>query len=118
VVAIITVLFTPTAMRMLEHRSPASGTEQQRLDNEQASARAYTSTIERVLIPASAELHPELAMEALENLALSQNQAEITESDIDLVILGCTDRGQGSQPYLGGTVERLLSAAAVPLILL
>jgi hypothetical protein len=51
---------------MLEHRSPASGTEQQRLDNEQASARAYTSTIERVLIPASAELHPELAMEALE----------------------------------------------------
>lgn len=44
--------------------------------------------------------------------------AEITESDIDLAILGCTDRGQGSQPYLGGTVERLLSAAAVPLILL
>ncbi|HZD16151.1 MAG TPA: hypothetical protein VE196_13735 [Pseudonocardiaceae bacterium] len=75
VVAIITVLFTPTAMRMQEHRSSASGTERQRLENEQASARAYTFTIERVLIPASAELYPELAMEALEKLALSQNRA-------------------------------------------
>jgi nucleotide-binding universal stress UspA family protein len=90
VVAIITVLFTPTAMRMLEHRSPASGTEQQRLDNEQASARAYTSTIERVLIPASAELHPELAMEALENLALSQNQAN---RPLDITRLRVTTTG-------------------------
>ena len=90
VVAIITVLFTPTAMRMLEHRSPASGTEQQRLDNEQASARAYTSTIERVLIPASAELHPELAMEALENLALSQNQAN---RPLDITRLQVTTTG-------------------------
>jgi Kef-type K+ transport system membrane component KefB/nucleotide-binding universal stress UspA family protein len=75
VVAIITVLFTPTVLRLLEHRSPASGTEQQRLEKEQASARAYTSTLERVLVPETAELYPRLAIDVLENLALSQNRA-------------------------------------------
>jgi nucleotide-binding universal stress UspA family protein len=44
--------------------------------------------------------------------------AEITESDVDLVILGCTNRGHGPHPYLGDTVERLLAACPVPLILL
>lgn len=44
--------------------------------------------------------------------------AEITESEVDLVVLGCTDRGHGTDPYLGDTIERVLSAAPVPLILL
>jgi hypothetical protein len=56
----------------------------------QASARAYTSTIERVLIPASAELHPQLAMEALENLALSQNRAN---RPLDITRLRVTTTG-------------------------
>jgi Kef-type K+ transport system membrane component KefB/nucleotide-binding universal stress UspA family protein len=75
VVAIITVLFTPSVLRLLEYRSPASTAERQRLDHEQASARAYTSTLERVLVPETAELHPELAIDVLEKLALSQNRA-------------------------------------------
>jgi nucleotide-binding universal stress UspA family protein len=44
--------------------------------------------------------------------------AEIIESDVDLVILGCTNRGHGALPYLGDTVERLLATCPVPLILL
>ncbi|MGH3832708.1 MAG: universal stress protein, partial [Pseudonocardiaceae bacterium] len=75
VVAIITVLFTPTLMRVLERRSPASGAERQRLEKEQATERAYTSTVERVLVPEAAELYPGLAIDLLENLALSQNRA-------------------------------------------
>ncbi|MEO7193537.1 MAG: cation:proton antiporter [Pseudonocardiaceae bacterium] len=75
VVAITTVLFTPTLMRVLERRSPASGVERQRLEKEQATERAYTSTVERVLVPEAAELYPGLAADLLENLALSQNRA-------------------------------------------
>ncbi|MGH3771191.1 MAG: cation:proton antiporter [Pseudonocardiaceae bacterium] len=75
VVAITTVLFTPTLMRVLERRSPASGAERQRLENEQATERAYTSTVERVLVPEATELYPGLAIDLLENLVLSQNRA-------------------------------------------
>lgn len=76
VVAIITVLFTPAVLRMLERRSPASGAEQQRLEKEQASERAYTSPLERVLVPETDELYPGLAVDVLENLALSQDRAD------------------------------------------
>ncbi|MGH3720978.1 MAG: cation:proton antiporter [Pseudonocardiaceae bacterium] len=75
VVAITTVLFTPALMRVLELRSPASGAEQRRLEKEQATERAYTSTVERVLVPEADELYPGLAVDLLENLALSQNRA-------------------------------------------
>jgi nucleotide-binding universal stress UspA family protein len=111
VVAIITVLFTPTAMRMLEHRSSASGTERQRLENEQASARAYTFTIERVLIPASAELYPELAMEALEKLAPSQNREllagiEKAAARHDLTAIG--PHAVPGQSSLGGLADAVI----------
>lgn len=50
-------------MRVLERRNPASGAEQQRLDKEQAAERAYTSTVERVLVPEAAELYPGLVVD-------------------------------------------------------
>lgn len=84
-------------MRVLERRSPASGAEQQRLDKEQAAERAYTSTVERVLVPEAAELYPGLVVDVLENLALSRNRAN-RPLDITRLVVAATattgdDRG-------------------------
>jgi nucleotide-binding universal stress UspA family protein len=74
VVAIITVLFTPALMRALERRTPPSGAEEERLLREEAAARAYTSSIERVLLPVVEQLRPTLARDVVEGLSLADER--------------------------------------------
>jgi len=108
VVAIITVLFTPTALRVLERRSPASGAEQRRLEKEHASARAYTSAVERVLVPEAAELYPGLAVDVLENLALSQSRAS---RPLDITRLRMTPKATAHDHGAGLRASQVLSSA-------
>lgn len=74
VVAIVTVLFTPLAMQWLQGRSPPSTVESDRLAKEEAAGRAYSSGIERVLVPVVEALRPNLAVDILEQLALSEDR--------------------------------------------
>lgn len=81
VVALLTVAFTPALMRWLERRAPATGAEQQRLQAEQASARAYTSTLERALVPVLPGTQAALALDLVARLGLEGTELALGDGD-------------------------------------
>ncbi|HET9690168.1 MAG TPA: cation:proton antiporter [Acidimicrobiales bacterium] len=103
VAAIVTVIATPGLMRALERRSPPSPAEQRRLQREVVASKAYSSSIERVLVPVLEELRPNLAIDVLEQLALSDERPGVT--------LDVTALQPGPGAAAGGSRQEVLAAS-------
>lgn len=69
VVALLTVLISPTVLSVLRRRLAVSPAEQQRLAHEAAEERSYLPELERVLVPVVPELRPSLAADVVDRLA-------------------------------------------------
>lgn len=94
VIAIATVLISPPLMSWLERRAPASEEEQTRLDAEAAEQGAYTRQVERVLIPVTPELQPDMVATVLQSLAKSKNERQQTFDITSLSMDGHEGGGQ------------------------
>ncbi|HZT97319.1 MAG TPA: cation:proton antiporter [Chloroflexota bacterium] len=111
-VAIITVLVSPGVMFRLESGAEMSEDERSRLDAEEAEQRAYTRTVERVLVPMTSQLQPELVVSVLEPIARSKHERSQT-FDITQLNLGPTnghqngadEEAEASLAYLGRLPE-------------
>lgn len=88
VVAILTVLFTPTLLTWLERRAPPTEEEQERLEKEEATRRSYLPQVERALVPVLPELFPVLAASVLEQLATAKNSEEQLFDITEFVVHG------------------------------
>ncbi len=88
VVAIITVLFTPTILSWLEAKSPPTEEEQERLEREEASRRSYLPKVERALVPVLPQLFPLLAAGILEHIAAAKNGEEQIFDITEFVVNG------------------------------
>lgn len=75
VVAILTVLVSPSLVAYLETKVEPSQQEMERLNREEAKRRAYFPTIERVLVPLTPELAPALSAALVQTIAVAK-QAE------------------------------------------
>lgn len=75
VVAILTVMISPSLVAFLERKVSPSQQEMERLNREEAKRRAYFPTIERVLVPLSPELAPALSALLVQTIAVAK-QAE------------------------------------------
>lgn len=88
VVAIITVLFTPTILSWLEAKAPPTEEEQERLEREEASRRSYLPKVERALVPILPQLFPLLAAGILEHIAAAKNGQEQIFDITEFVVNG------------------------------
>ncbi|HZU13334.1 MAG TPA: cation:proton antiporter [Chloroflexota bacterium] len=86
IVAMLTVLATPSLLRLVSSRVPPTAPEQERLDNEEAARRGYVPSLERVLVPISRELRGSRASQVVHLMADAKHAAgqifDITELDI------------------------------------
>ncbi len=102
VVAILTVLISPTLVAVLEKKVMPSQHEMQRLNREEARRRAYLPDIERVLVPMSPELFPAIAAAVVETIA----QAKQIEGEIfDITQLTATEAGITESVQPAATVQ-------------
>lgn len=76
VVAVVTVLATPTAMSLIEKRVPPSGEEARRMEVHEAERRGYVSGLERVIVPMWPELKPSLVLDVIEQIAMAQHDRD------------------------------------------
>lgn len=111
VVAILTVLFSPALIDWLERRTPPTEDEQERLQREEATRRAYVPRIERVLVPVQSDLLPSLAASVVERLAGSKHEQsqifDITQFDV------CEAASQPQEPDVAEAHDRLGEAATL-----
>lgn len=91
VVAILTVLFTPTLLAWLELKAPPTDEEQERLEREEASRRSYLPQVERALVPVLPQLFPILAAGILEQVAAAKNGEEQLFDITEFVVNGKQD---------------------------
>lgn len=78
VVAILTVMVSPSLVGFLERKVAPSQAEMERLNREEARRRAYFPTIERVLVPVTPELSPSLSASLVQTIAVAkQSEDEI-----------------------------------------
>ncbi len=99
VVAILTVLVSPTTIVYLERHVLPSREEMERLNREEARRRAYLPDIERILVPMTPELLPAIAAGVVEKIA----QAKQMEGEIcDITQMNLSDEGNKVVP---GTAE-------------
>ncbi len=111
VVAILTVLVSPTLVAVLEKKVRPSQDEMQRLNREEARRRAYLPDIERVLVPMSPDLFPAIAAAVVETIA----QAKQIEGEIfDITQLTATEKGdtEPAQPAATLRAEESLDQAS------
>lgn len=76
VVAILTVLFSPSVVGFLEKRVAPSEEEMLRLNREEAKRRAYFPRIERVLVPMTPELAPFISASIVQTIAIAKQAEE------------------------------------------
>jgi len=110
VVAILTVLVSPSIMSWLEARAPATEQERERLKAEEEERRAYTRTLERVLLPAAPQLQSELAGSVVEAIARSKHERSQT-FDVTRFAL---DAGNGHHPPEGKSADPLGEVSRLP----
>ncbi|HEY9718459.1 MAG TPA: cation:proton antiporter [Trichormus sp.] len=93
IVAIITVMILPRLIAWVAAKVPPTEQEQQRLTKEEASKRAYLSTVEKILLPSDPIFHPTEAVPALKSIAATkESQNEI----LDIIEL-CANNGDSSE---------------------
>ncbi len=74
VVAILTVIVSPSLLSFFASKAPPSESEKERLDREEGQRRSYLPGLERVLIPLVPDLLPTLAAAVVENIAIGKHQ--------------------------------------------
>lgn len=86
IVAMLTVLVTPTAMALLVRKVPPTAPEQERLNKEEAENLGYVPSLERVLVPISKALRGARATQVVHLIADAKHAAgqifDITELEI------------------------------------
>lgn len=107
VVAILTVLISPSLVALLERRVTPSQEEMQRLNREEAKRRAYLPEIERVLVPLEPSLQPGISAWVIQHIAQAK-QLEGEIFDITELAPSKTDDLEAAHAH-----ETLLQAAAL-----
>lgn len=103
VVAILTVMVSPSLLGIFASKAPPSESEQERLEHEEGERRSYVPHLERVLVPLVPELLPTLAASVVESIAVAKHrQGEL----MDIVELN-VDPGQPESKPSEETRERL-----------
>jgi nucleotide-binding universal stress UspA family protein len=74
VVAMLTVLVSPTLLRILAAKAPPGREEMARLNREEAKRRAYLPRVERVLVPVLPALLPHAVARVVEQIAKAKHQ--------------------------------------------
>ncbi len=116
VVAILTVLISPSLVGFLERKVAPSHDEMQRLNREEAKRRAYFPNIERVLVPMSPELSPARSAGLVQAIAIAK-QAEDEIFDITELLPPVTDAGSSAQePAVGEAIQALDEASALAMV--
>ena len=103
-VALLSVLLAPTALRLLGRVTPARAEEEVKLRHEEAESRSYVPRLQRVVVPTVASLRPSLAADVVEHLALAR-----FERDHIVDVTELSPAGSGSE---GGPVARLAGLGA------
>lgn len=109
VVAMVTVLVTPIVLRLLQRRAPVAGGERERLEREQATARAHLTGVQRVLVPMTPQLRPSLAAEVVDRLAGSLADLDRL-IDITQLRIGAGAVPRAGEPAIGHGIATLASA--------
>src|SRR5919199_3815864 len=78
VVAMLTVIVSPTLMRILAAKAPPGAEELARLNREEAKRRAYLPRVERVLVPVLPALFPHAVARVVEKIARAKQQEHET----------------------------------------
>src|ERR687886_246636 len=78
VVAMLTVLVSPTLLRILAAKAPPGPQELARLNREEAKRRAYLPRVERVLVPVLPALLPHTVARVVEQIARAKQQEHET----------------------------------------
>src|SRR5919108_5612300 len=78
VVAMLTVLVSPTLLRVLAAKAPPGPQELVRLTREEAKRRAYLPRVERVLVPVLPALLPHAVARVVEQIAKAKRQEHET----------------------------------------
>src|SRR5205085_2506927 len=73
VVAMLTVIVSPTLMRILAAKAPPGSQEMARLTREEAKRRAYLPRVERVLVPVLPDLLPHAVARVVEQIARAKH---------------------------------------------
>jgi nucleotide-binding universal stress UspA family protein len=74
VVAMLTVIVSPTLMRILAAKAPPGPQEMARLKREEIKRRAYLPRVERVLVPVLPALLPHAVARVMEQIAKAKHQ--------------------------------------------
>jgi Kef-type K+ transport system membrane component KefB len=78
VVAMLTVLVSPTLLRILAAKAPPGPQEMARLNREEAKRRAYLPRVERLLVPVLPALLPHAVARVMEQIARAKRQEHET----------------------------------------
>src|SRR5919199_658372 len=78
VVAMLTVLVSPTLLRVLAAKAPPGPQELARLNREEAKRRAYLPRVERLLVPVLPALRPHAVARVVEQIARAKRQEHET----------------------------------------
>jgi nucleotide-binding universal stress UspA family protein len=78
VVAMLTVLVSPTLLRILAAKAPPGPQEMARLNREEAKRRAYLPRVERLLVPVLPALLPHAVARVVEQVARAKRQEHET----------------------------------------
>src|SRR5919199_1942362 len=78
VVAMLTVLVSPTLMKILAAKAPPGREEMARLKREEAKRQAYLPRVERVLVPVLPDLLPHAVARVVEQIARAKRQEHET----------------------------------------
>lgn len=84
--AMVTVLISPSIIGLLERRTPPSKDEVVRLEHEAAGRRAYMTTIERVLVPVGPHLYSDRAASLVRLLAQAKKSQDQIFDVTELVV--------------------------------
>ena len=112
VVAILTVLFSPSLVGFLERRVAPSQEEMLRLNREEAKRRAYFPKIERVLVPMTPELLPSVSAGLVQTIAVAK-QAEDEIFDITELLPANDPVHPAPEPDVTQAIEVLDEASAL-----
>jgi nucleotide-binding universal stress UspA family protein len=110
VVAVLTVIVSPTLMRILAAKAPPGAEEMARLKREEAKRQAYLPRVERVLVPVLPDLRPQAVARVMEQIAKAKRQEH---ESFDIAAFEAV-RGEPAEPLEGLAVAQAresLSAA-------